>query len=236
MSTRARRQRRVARVWSAVVVALVVAIVVAVVNAAGGGDDGGAPEVKGEIVTPANATDAGVHTVGDAAAPVTVGVYYDYMCPACGAFEAANAEELDRLLDQGTIRVDLRPISFLDEMSEGTRYSTRAANAFATVVDGAPDQAWDFHNALYATQPAEGTEGLSDDEIGDVARSAGVPDDVVARFADDTYVNWVASATEQAFDSGVDGTPTVTIDGEVFTGDVYSVGPLTEAIEAAADR
>ena len=235
-AARAARRRRLLRwVWGLVVVALVVAIAVTVVQAVGGDDDGGPPEVSGEVVTPANASDDGIHTVGTASAPVTVGIYYDYMCPACGAFEAANAEELDRLLDDGTVKVELRPLSFLDEMSEGTRYSTRAANAFATVVDGAPDQAWDFHNALYASQPAEGTEGLSDDEIGDIARDVGVPDDVVARFADDTYVNWVADITQQSFDSGVNSTPTVTIDGEVFTGDVFSVGPLTEAIEAAAD-
>ena len=40
--------------------------------------------------------------------------------------------------------------------------------------------------------------------------------------------------TQKAFDSGIQGTPTIKIDGEVFTGDVYSVGPLTQAIESAA--
>ncbi len=230
----AQRRRRLVWVWGMVVVALVVSIVVAVVQAAGGGEDGGPPEVTGEIVTPRNGSDDGNVSIGDASAPVAVEVYYDYMCPACGAFESANVGELDRLLEEGVIRVDLRPISFRDEMSAGTRYSTRAANAFATVADAAPDQAWDFHNALYAEQPAEGTEGLSDDEIAGIALETGVPAAVVDGFTDRTYVNWVASVTQRAFDSGIQGTPTVTIDGQVFDGDVYSVGPLTEAIEAAA--
>ena len=234
-AARAAKRRRLLRwVWAAVVLALVVAIAAAVVNSIGGDDDG-RPEVTGDIVTPANASDAGVFSVGDDTAPVSVEIYYDYMCPACGAFEAANADELDRLIGEGTIQVDLQPISFLDDMSEGTKYSTRAANAFATVVDEAPENAWDFHNALYASQPSEGTEGLSDEEIGDIASGVGVPAEVVERFADRTYVNWVASVTEQTFDSGVDRTPTVTINGEVFKGDVFTLGPLTEAIEAAAD-
>jgi protein-disulfide isomerase len=32
----------------------------------------------------------------------------------------------------------------------------------------------------------------------------------------------------------VTGTPTIKIDGEVFEGDPYTVGDLTEAIESAA--
>jgi len=40
--------------------------------------------------------------------------------------------------------------------------------------------------------------------------------------------------TQKAFDSGVQGTPTVKIDGEVFEGNVYAVGPLTKAIKSAA--
>jgi protein-disulfide isomerase len=232
-AARRARRRRVAQVLGGLVIlGLVAAIVVVAVKAAGGSDDPAGP--TGEVVVPQNLSDSGAVPVGDAGAPVTVEIYYDYMCPACGAFEAANGGELDRLMEEGVARLDLHPISFLDETSEGTRYSTRSANAFATVVDGAPDLAWDFHQALYADQPAEGTEGLSDDEIADIATAAGVPEDVVDRFTDDTFEPWVADVTEAAFDAGVTATPTIKIDGEVFQGDPYTVGDLTEAIESAA--
>jgi protein-disulfide isomerase len=229
----ARRRRIATGAGVLVILGLVVAIVFAVVNASGGGDDK-TPAVSGKVVTPANGTANGAVPIGEPNAPVTVEIYYDYMCPACGAFEAANGGELDRLLEDGTVRVELRPISFLDKASSGTKYSTRAANAFATVADAAPDSAWDFHAALYANQPAEGSKGLSDDEIASIAKDAGVPADVIDRFGDGTYNGWVASVTEKAFASGVEGTPTIKIDGEVFTGDVYTVGPLTDAIESAA--
>jgi protein-disulfide isomerase len=204
------------------------------VVAATRGDDGPTHATDGTVVVPANANASGAIPVGEPDAPVTVEIYYDYTCPACGAFETANGGELDRLVEDGTVRVELRPISFLDKASSGTEYSTRAANAFATVADGAPDSAWDFHAALYAHQPAEGSKGLSDDEIAAIAQDAGVPADVIDRFTDGTYTGWVASVTEKAFASGIEGTPTVKIDGEVFTGDVYTVGPLTDAIESAA--
>lgn len=229
-----RNRRIVTGLGVVVILGLLAAIVVAVVRASGGDDTPPAPAASGKVVPPANVDGSGGFTVGDAGAPVTVEIYYDYMCPACGAFEKANGGELDRLTGDGTARVVLRPISFLDEQSQGTRYSTRAANAFATVVDGSPDAAWDFHAALYEHQPSEGSDGLSDGEIADIARSAGVPGDVVDTFGDGTFEPWVASMTNAAFDAGLQGTPTITIDGQPFQGDPYSTGPLTDAIESAA--
>jgi protein-disulfide isomerase len=231
----ARRQaqrRKVVTIVSAVVIlALVAAIVWAVVRAAGGDDP---TSSGGEVVTPANVTADDTIPVGQDDAPVTVDIYYDYMCPVCGSFEEANSEELSRLVEDGTVRIELHPMSFLDRFSSGTEYSTRSANAVATVADGAPDAVWDFHGALYENQPEEGSSGLSDEEIADIAEEAGVPADVVDRFGDRTYDGWVASVTDQANEDGVDGTPTVRIDGENFEGDLFTPGVLTEAIESAA--
>ena len=226
------KRRRISRwVGGALILGLLVAIGVAVVNAASGSEEKAG---SSDVVAPANLTDSGAIPVGQANAPVSVEIYYDYMCPACGAFETANGEELDRLVEDGAARVELRPISFLDRTSNGTEYSTRTANAIATVVDAAPDQVWAFHTALYDAQPEEGTSGLDDRRIGEIAADAGVPADVVDRFGERTYDGWVASATEEAFGSGVSGTPTVNIDGEKFDGDLYTRGVLTQAIESAA--
>ncbi|HET7349896.1 MAG TPA: DsbA family protein [Marmoricola sp.] len=227
----ARRKLIIARVSGVVIVALLVAIGFAAFTAVSGGDETAAPD---RVVAPANLTEGGAIPVGEADAPVTVEIFFDYMCPACGAFESANGEELDRLVEDGTVRVELRPISFLDRTSNGTEYSTRTANAIATAVDGAPEQAWAFHRSLYAAQPEEGTDGLDDERIAEIAQEAGVPADVVDRFGDRTYEGWVASVTQEAFDSGVTGTPTVMIDGEEFDGDLFTEGPLAQAIESAA--
>lgn len=230
---RQKRQRKVAYVVGIVVIlGLVAAIAVAVVRSLSS-DDGG--DVTGKVVVPAN-IEAGAFSVGDADAPVTLDLYYDYMCPACGAFESTNAEDLSRLIDQGTIRVNLHVMAFLDEQSQGAEYSTRGGNAYATVVDAAPDKVWAFHNALYANQPHEGTEGLSDDQIASIALRAGVPADVAENFTGGVHRGWVAQSTQQAFDAGVTSTPTVKLNGDMFTGDWSTPGELTEAIETAAAR
>jgi protein-disulfide isomerase len=155
------------------------------------------------------------------------------MCPYCGRFERANGAEIARLVRDRTVRLEIYPLAFLDEASAGTEYSTRAANAVATVADGAADRLLPFHQALFDRQPEEGGEGLTDDEIAALAREAGVPDAVAGRFGERRFVSWVRQSTTAAFDGGITGTPTVRIDGEPFTGDLYTAGPLTRAVSAA---
>ena len=191
-----------------------------------------APRAAAGVTTPAGLTDDGSITIGDG--PVTVSIYFDYLCPACGAFEVANGDTLDRLLRSDDVTVELLPISFLDRLSAGTEYSTRAANALATVVDADPGHAWDFHRALFAHQPQEGDEGLTDQQLGDIARDVGVADRVAATFADARFEAWVAQRTEQAFADGLEGTPTILVDGKPFDGDPYRTGSLAPAVEEAA--
>jgi protein-disulfide isomerase len=203
------------------------------VDAARGGDEqASAASTPAATSAPAGATAAGALVVGDAAAPVRVEIFLDYMCPYCGRFERANGGELARLVTAGTARLEMYPLSFLDRMSRGSEYSTRTANAAATVADAAPDKLLAFTAALYEHQPEENTAGLTDDQIADLAQTAGVPADVAARFAARSFGPWVAASTEKVLASGINGTPTVRINGEVFRGDLYTVGALTDAITA----
>jgi protein-disulfide isomerase len=229
-----RRKRNRTRLLMAVglitIVGLLVAIVVVAILSSRTTTTSNA---DGPLVTPASATDDGAIAVGEADAPVTVAVYLDYMCPYCGQFEKANGGELDRLIEEGTVRVELHPMSFLDKASGGTRFSTRAANAVATVAHRAPDKVLAVNRALFDRQPAEGSKGLTDAQIAEIATGAGVPQDVVTSFSALTFEPWVVEATQKAFKAGVSNTPTVKINGEDFAGDLYTVGPLTQAIESA---
>ena len=228
------RNRLLAGGGGLIILGLVVAIVVSLVNAAGRDGAGGGPTQA--VVVPAGATAAGALALGQATAPVRLEVFLDYMCPFCGRFDRANSAELERLVADGTVRLELHVLSFLDKASAGTRYSTRAANAVVTVFDRAPDRVLAFNRTLFASQPAEGSSGLTDDQISALARDAGVPPDVVALFGRETFQPWIVQTTEAAFASGITGTPTVRINGEKFDGDLYTKGPLTAAIDAAKGR
>jgi len=173
--------------------------------------------------------------IGKPEAKVTVTVYLDFMCPYCGQFDRANGSALAAAVDNGTARIEVHPMAFLDDLSSGTKYSTRAANAFAAVANHDAATALAFSQLLFARQPAENSAGLTDATIADLASQAGAPADVVAGFSKQAYQPWVAKITKQAFDSGITGTPTVKINGQTFTGDLYTAGSLAEAIKAAAN-
>lgn len=201
-----------------------------------------APEEGSTSDAPANSTpDHGLLAgAGDPAAPVTVEVYVDYMCPVCGQFEEINGAGLAALRDDGSVRVVVHPVAILDRYSQGSRYSTRAAASAAFVADRAPDTFQDFHAGLLAGQPEEGTTGLSDEQIADVARAAGVPADVVAEIADggaSQLAGWVAAATGTATGDPAlagprgFGTPTIVIDGERWEGDWTDPQALPRAVE-----
>ena len=228
----ARRMRTVVRAaWIAGItaIALVIGVTVWVV-----GNARSTAPATGVLVTPAAATEAGAIRFGTDDATVTVAVYADFMCPFCGQFERANGEALQDAVTAGTIRLDVHPMSFLDSKSGGARYSTRAANAFVTIAESDPAAALRFNQLLFADQPAEGTTGPSDDELAALATRAGASAAVVASFGEQRFVPWIERITQHAFDSGISGTPTVKIDDRIFTGDLYTPGPLTAAIRRAA--
>lgn len=205
-----------------------------------------------DVDTPAGAdADGGIPVGRDLVAgstnegAVVVEVLFDYRCPYCAVFEAANGPDLKQLAQEGTITLVYRPVSFLDERAQGSKqYSTRAATAAAMVADLAPERFVAFHEALMGNQPVQG-QGPSDRDVADVARGAGVPEDVIARLADTAegseraFARWVFAATERGTELlGKLTTPSVLIDGERFPGEggnpeaLYETGPLRAAIEA----
>jgi len=174
--------------------------------------------------------------VGQSSAPVTVDIFQDFMCPFCGQFERANRDDLAAMVDAGTAQLRIHPMAFLDDASQGTQFSTRAANALVTVAKAEPDKVLAFNAALYDSQPEENTAGLTDAQIAELARGAGVSNETVATFASLANKSFVASATTKSFASGVKGTPTIKINGETFTGDLYTAGALKDAVAKAAAK
>ena len=182
---------------------------------------------------------------------VVVSVYSDYMCPYCALFEELNGPVLDELREAGDVVVQYHPVSIMDRVSEGTAYSTRAAVAAALVADRAPEHFLAFNRLLFANQPAEGTTGLTNAEIADLARQAEVPQDVASAIESGDYVGdrsgaggsaiaqtflpWVEAATEQASrDLGQLSTPTILIAGVELGADWRQDGVLAQAVADAS--
>lgn len=156
-------------------------------------------------------------------------IYVDYLCPACGAFEATNGEQIRTWVETGAATVEVHPIAILTSRSAGTQYSLRAANAAACVADSAPDDFYAFHEALFAEQPEENTTGLGDDELKALVASSGAETNLGAIetcIDETTFKTWVLASTDRALAGpipnsdleAVTGTPTVLVDGKQYVG------------------
>jgi protein-disulfide isomerase len=152
--------------------------------------------------------------------PVRIDVYEDFLCPYCRRFEEDAGETLDALAADGRAQVVFHPVAFLDRLST-TEYSTRAAEAAACAADAGRFR--ELARALFANQPEEGGPGLSDDELERLAGEAGVATDCLAEHR---HRSWVVSVGAAAMTAGVEGIPTVLVDGR-------QVDAGAEAIRAA---
>ncbi|MDQ4490776.1 thioredoxin domain-containing protein [Sinomonas sp. ASV486] len=162
--------------------------------------------------------------------PVKVVIYVDFICPICKQFEDTYATTLNQDRNDGKITIEYRPLGFLDQQST-TNYSSRAANAAAAVANSYPDKYAAFFAALYAQQPAEGSAGLSDQKLKDIASGLGA--DISKAVDDKTYRPQVKFDTQLALASGVSGTPTVIVDGKQWgVGDATNT-PFDQFLAAA---
>lgn len=162
-------------------------------------------------------------------------IYQDYMCPVCGNFDKSDSSVIESRVKSGEATYEIHPIAILDPQSQGTNYSTRAANAAACVANYSPNSFWNFNQLLFTNQPAEGSPGLSDEELSKFALLAEADTaKVTPCINNQTYKSWVTSATNIVTAKGYvfpnsdnvtfGGTPTVIVNGAQFKGKVDNNG------------
>lgn len=167
-------------------------------------------------------------------------IYSDYLCPICGGFEAANADQIKKMVKDGVATVEIHPVAILDRLAKGSKYSSRSANAAACVANFSPDNFFNFNALLFENQPEENTTGLGDDALIGFAKEAGV----VSTFTkvsdcinNQTFKSWVAAATDRfttnplpnvATQPERPGTPTIYVNGQLYE---YTINPNTGAFD-----
>ena len=187
--------------------------------------------------------DAGAEPVATPANPevLAIRVYLDYLCPDCGDFEKANSEQIATLVDEGVATVEIHPVAILDRVSQGSRYSTRAANAAACVAEYSPNSFFDFNSAMYKAQPEENTTGLTDDELISIAEGVGMAQrsKVATCIKGLEFEQWVEDSTGRAADDpdlqGAQGfaTPAIFVNGTRFTGNVADPTEFAQFLASA---
>lgn len=159
-------------------------------------------------------------------------VYADYRCPHCMEFEVKNGDYLTSLIDSGNTTVEVVPLSFMDRISDGSKYSSRATGAVVCFTDLQPELAWKAHSTLLTPQVQPGPgPGLNNDELitalqqGADGMSKAVGDCIkTERFVpfaqglnDWVFANPLPNTVAESV--RIEGTPMIVVNGLVYPGD-----------------
>lgn len=159
-------------------------------------------------------------------------VFEDFQCPACKNFEESNGDTLKRLAAEGKVKVVYRPFRLFQQEPLKSN-SQRAANAAGC----APADKWvSFHDIVFEHQPREGAKGFDNKDLIQWGKEAGIGDAAFEKCVMDGERNSLVDQTTQyARTAGVEGTPTLKLDGTKL-GDqaTYTKEGLEQAVMAAS--
>jgi protein-disulfide isomerase len=163
-------------------------------------------------VTEPSTVDLDRHVYGRPEAPITVLEYGDFECPYC----RSAAPVLRKLIDGSGGRARLVWRHF--PLFRDHPFALTAALA----AEASGDRFWTMHDQLFAHQ-----SHLTDADLSRYAAEIGAGDvvgDAAQRFQPAVEADYTA-----AIEAGVRGTPTLFIDGRLYSGRV-EVGPLRTAL------
>ncbi len=160
------------------------------------------------------------HVRGAVDAPVTVVEYGDYECPYC----AAAAPVLQRLVEEsgGRVRLVFRNFPLAD------RHPYALTAALAAEAAGAQGAFWPMHDLLFRKQ-----DRLTDAALRAYAESLGLDGDRVVGEPAQQFGDRVESDFAEGLAAGVEGTPTLFIDGVRYAGRI-DLDALRRAVEGGA--
>ncbi|WP_367131893.1 DsbA family protein [Saccharothrix sp. HUAS TT1] len=202
-----------------VVVVLAAAVIGGVVWSNSGDEDSLAnlPPVTG-ISAPIS-RDAGVVAVGEDDAKVTIDLYEDFLCPACGSFKKVYGDQIKQEIEAGNLKVRYHALPFLIKYSSPEGYSRDSANAALCAAD--QGKFWEYHEALFARQPEEGGPGHTKEELVKLGTDLGITGEAFKQCVDSGAHEADAQAQLDAVKGtgNFAGTPTVMKDGQVVEWD-----------------
>jgi protein-disulfide isomerase len=176
--------------------------------------------------SPANLQDGMM--LGAATAPVTIDLWSDYQCPACGQFTRLMEPRLVEDYDvPGKVKIVYHDLSFLGSES--------VAAATAARVAGERGKYWQYHDYLFANQSGEQQGAFSQARLEAIAAAVGLDlTEFKAGQADASIKQQVDQQDTLGGQIGVAQTPTLILsNGQKFVGVPRDYNDLTAAIDAA---
>jgi protein-disulfide isomerase len=169
--------------------------------------------IQPDVARPAELIDG--RAVGAATAPVTIEMWEDFQCPACGLFSRSMEPRiLAEYVVPGHVRLVYRDMAFVGQESLDAAVGARAADRL--LGNGG---FWRFHDLLFHNQDGENEGAFARDVLADMAVSLGMDRAAfLAALDDPELIDAVEAETQAGAQAGIRSTPTLDINGQIATG------------------
>ena len=182
-----------------------------------------APTLPEAVTLPRGVEIDGALAIGDPNASNVVEVYVDYQCPYCQRWEQEIGTVLTQRAQQpgSDLLIKQYNLAFLGETNpnlDPPGPSARAASAAACVLEGEGSEGFASFNAeVFAlADPNESASQFATDALTGVAAELGASDETLVCIEDVRHLAFVAALTQSGFGRGVQGTPTVIVNGRTL--------------------
>jgi len=148
----------------------------------------------------------------------TVQLFEDFQCPICAQFErGGNVAALEASALAGNMQLSLHPMIFIDQ-NQNNDSSIRATNAWGCAINAGVGVR--YHSTVFRNQPkVEGT-GYTQAQLIQFGVDSGIKGAALTTFTkcvnSTTYQPWANKSEDYASSKGVNGTPTILVNGKPF--------------------
>ncbi|MFE9401043.1 thioredoxin domain-containing protein [Streptomyces sp. NPDC006530] len=192
------------------------------------------------LVKPANSgSDGTTVVIGKPDAKKTLEMYEDPRCPICSQFEQAVGPTVKKDIDAGKYKIQFIGATFIDNGSPGTGSKT-ALSALGAALNVSPEAFLEYKSALFSAKfhPEETQDKFKDRQyLIDIADTVPALKGNAAfdkAVKDGTYDKWALVMSDKFNKSGVQGTPTLKMDGKKVTAEGSDNAPSDPASFTAA--
>lgn len=174
------------------------------------------------------------NVMGDANAKTIVYIYTDYRCPICKAFNVMISKAAKEVRGIKVVHKNF-PLDSECNKSVPTSFHVGACMLSRYAV-AAEDQGhfWEMNSLLFEKQPKAEGKGLTEDDVLNLAKSIGLDTAELKKDANSTATKArISHDIDTALKLKINGTPTMVINGVVYTG-IKPYDDLKDILKRAA--
>jgi protein-disulfide isomerase len=171
-------------------------------------------------------------TMGDPKAPIKLIEFADFQCPGCGSYWA-NSEPnvIKNYVETGKVFYTFSPFSFVGSFVKNNPYDESIKAAEAAYCANDQGKFWEYRDYLFGNQIGENQGAFSEKRLLAFAKSLSLDMKTFTTCLQSGEHNkQVMDANDFATKSGINQTPSFTLDGTLVSGD------LITALDAAVKK